>query len=52
MKLIILRNRVQKKVPDLLASNFNEGHISIGADNITKYVVALNKSGRKYWKKL
>ena len=47
-----IKKQSTKKVPDTLASNFNEGHISIGSDDITKYVVAVNKSGRKYWKKL
>ena len=33
-------------------SKFDIGTIKLGSDNKTKYIVQLNKGGRKYWKKM
>lgn len=41
-----------RKLPNIPASVFEEGHTLLGTDKSTRYIVSLNKKGTKYWKKL
>ena len=41
-----------KKYPKISLSKLDEGHIELGPDNETKYIVSKNKLGRKFWKKV
>ena len=45
-------NSFVKKYPKISLSKLEEGHIELGADNETQYIVTLNKLGRKFWKKV
>ena len=45
-------NVVQSKLPKKSLSKLEVGTVEVGLDNKTKYVVQLNKVGRKFWKKV
>jgi hypothetical protein len=42
----------EKKIPKKSLSKLEIGTVEFGTDKKTKYIIQLNKAGRKYWKKV
>jgi len=47
----LLDDKALKKMPTASIKKLDLGTVMVGGDGKTKYIVALNKSGKKYWKR-
>ena len=47
----LIDDKSSKKMPTASIKKLDLGTVMVGGDGKTKYVVALNKSGKKYWKR-
>lgn len=47
----LMDDKSSKKMPTASIKKLDLGTVMLGGDGKTKYVVALNKSGKKYWKR-
>ncbi len=47
----LMDDKSSKKMPTASIKKLDLGTVMVGGDGKTKYVVALNKSGKKYWKR-
>lgn len=47
----LLDDKALKKMPTTSIKKLDLGTVMVGGDGKTKYIVALNKSGKKYWKR-
>jgi hypothetical protein len=47
----LLDDKVLKKMPIASIKKLDLGTVMLGGDGKTNYIVALNKSGKKYWKR-
>ena len=48
----LMDDKALKKMPTASIKKLDLGTVMLGGDGKTKYIVALNKSGKKYWKKI
>ena len=47
----LIDDKALKKMPTASIKKLDLGTVMVGGDGKTKYIVALNKSGKKYWKR-
>ena len=47
----LMDDKALKKMPTASIKKLDLGTVMLGGDGKTKYIVALNKSGKKYWKR-
>jgi hypothetical protein len=47
----LIDDKALKKMPTASIKKLDLGTVMLGGDGKTKYIVALNKSGKKYWKR-
>ena len=47
----LMDDKALKKMPTASIKKLDLGTVMVGGDGKTKYIVALNKSGKKYWKR-
>ena len=47
----LMDDKALKKMPTAFIKKLDLGTVMVGGDGKTKYIVALNKSGKKYWKR-
>jgi hypothetical protein len=47
----LMDDKTLKKMPTASIKKLDLGTVMLGGDGKTKYIVALNKSGKKYWKR-